>query len=129
MRERWFINNMKVEHSGKSKSVDEFSTRGCVITQSQIPKEKAALSSAILKESTASTSNSPSTSTATINQNNNITPSEDSYISTSSKDDDISTSSKDNSSNSHDDESSLRDYDIELENLSCILFLLLVLPY
>ena len=82
----------------------------------QISKEKAALSSAILKESTTSTSNSTSTSTATINQNNNIAPSEDSYISTRSEDNNITTSSKDDSSNSHADESSHCDSDIELEN-------------
>ena len=82
---------------------------------SQISKEKAALSSAILKESTISTSNSTSTSIATINQKNSIAPYEDSYISTSSEDDNISTSSKDGSSNSHADESSLHDSDIELE--------------
>jgi len=107
---------MRAEHGGKSKSVDKFSTRGRVIAQSQILKERAALSSAILKESTTSTSNSVSTFTATTNQNNHITPSEDSYISTSSEDDNISTSSKDDSSNSHADESSFRDSDIELEN-------------
>ena len=67
MRRRWFINSMKAEHGVKSKSVDVFSTRGHVIAQSQISKEKAALSSTILKESTTSTSSS----TATINQNNN----------------------------------------------------------
>ena len=69
--------------------------------------QKKILSSTILKESTTSTSTSTSTATATINQNNNIAPSEDSYISTSSEDD---------SSNSHVDESSLYDSDIELEN-------------
>ena len=58
---------MRVEHGGKSKSVDNFSMRGRVIAQLQISKEKAALSSTILKESTTSTSSS----TATINQNNN----------------------------------------------------------
>ena len=58
MRGRWFINSMRAEHGGKSKCVDDFSTRGRVIAQSQISKEKAALSSAILKESTTSTSNS-----------------------------------------------------------------------
>ena len=66
MRVRWFINSMRTEHDGKSKCVDDFSTRCRVIAQSQISKEKAALSSAILKESTTSTSNSTSTSTATI---------------------------------------------------------------
>ena len=104
------------QHGDKSKSADDFSTRGRVIAQSQISKEKAALSSAILKEWTKSTSNSPSTSTATINQNNNIAPSEDSYISTSIEDDNFSTSSKYDSLNSHADESSLRDSNIELEN-------------
>ena len=107
MRGRWFINSMRAEHGGKSKTVDDFSTRGRVIAQSQISKEKAALSSAILKESTSSTSTSNSTSTTTINQNNNFEPSENPYISTISEDD---------SSNSHADESSLRDSDIELEN-------------
>ena len=116
MRGRWFINSMRAEHGGKSKSVDDFSTRGRVIAQSQISKEKAALSSAILKESTISTSTSNSTSTATINQNNNIAPFEDSYISTNNEDDNISTNSKDDSSNSYTDESSLRHSDIELEN-------------
>ena len=28
MRGRWFINSMRAEHSGKSKSVDDSSTRG-----------------------------------------------------------------------------------------------------
>ena len=116
MRGRWFINSMRAEHGGKSKCVDDFSTRGRVIAQSQISKEKAALSSAILKESTSSTSTSNSTSTTTMNQNNNIAPSEDLFISTSSEDHNISTSSKDDSSNSHTDESSLCDSDIELEN-------------
>ena len=70
MRGRWFINSMRVEHGGKSKRVDDFSTCGLVIAQSQISKERAAISSTILKESTTSTSTS--TSTATINQNNNL---------------------------------------------------------
>ena len=96
--------------------MDDFSTRGRVIAQSQISKEKAALSSAILKESTSSTSTSNSTSTTTINQNNNIAPSEDLFISTSSEDHNTSTSSKDDSSNSHADESIRCDSDIELEN-------------
>ena len=116
IRGRWFINSTRAKHCGKSKSVDDFSTRGRVIAQSQISKEKAALSSAILKESTTPTSTSNSTSTAKINQNNNIAPFEDLFISTSSEDHNISTSSKDDSSNSHADESSLRDSDIELEN-------------
>ena len=114
MRGRWFINSMGAEHGGKSKRVDGFSTCGLVIAQSQISKERAAISSAILKESTTSTSTS--TSTATINQNNNFAPSEDSYISTSSEDDNMSTSSKDDYSNSYADESRLHDSDIELEN-------------
>ena len=47
MRGQWFINRMRVKHGGKSKSIIDFSTRGRVIAQSKISKEKAALSSAI----------------------------------------------------------------------------------
>ena len=96
MRGRWFINSTRVKHGGKSKNVDDFSTRS-------LSKERAAISSTILKESSIFTSSS----TTTINQNNNFEPSEEPYISTSSEDD---------SSNSHVDESSLHDSDIDLEN-------------
>ena len=96
MRGRWFINSMRVKHGGKSKNVDDFSTRS-------LSKARAAISSTILKESSIFTSSS----TTTINQNNNFEPSENPYISTISEDD---------SSNSHVDESSLHDSDIDLEN-------------
>ena len=92
---------MRVDHDGKSKIVDDFSTRGRVITKSQISKEISAISSTILKES------STSTSTCTINHSDNFAPSEEPCISTSSEDD---------SSNSHDDESNLHDSNIDLEN-------------
>ena len=55
--------------------MDNFPTRGRVIAQSQISKENAAISSAILKESTVSTSTS--TSTAMINPNNDFALAED----------------------------------------------------
>ena len=91
MRGWWFINGMRKEHGGKSKSVDDFSTRGRVIAKIQISKKK----------------NNYSTFTSTIDQNNNFVPSEEPYISTSSEYD---------FRNSHVDEPSFHDSDIDLEN-------------
>ena len=43
MRGWWFINGMRIEHGGKSKSVDDFSTRGRAIAKIQISKEKTTI--------------------------------------------------------------------------------------
>ena len=41
MRGKWFVKSMQAEHGGKSKCIDDFSTRGRVIAQTEVSKEKS----------------------------------------------------------------------------------------
>ena len=41
MREKWFVKSLKAEHGWKSKCIEDFSTRGLVIVQTEVSKVKS----------------------------------------------------------------------------------------
>ena len=67
MRGKWFVKSMKAEHGGKSKCIDDFSTRGRVIAQTEVSKEKSI--AVVNATKTASLGNMYSTITTTLETN------------------------------------------------------------